>query len=261
MKVIFHGTRGAYPINRPDSQQVGGLTNCVELVEGDNRLIIDAGSGITNCEPSNEFDFILLSHFHLDHVICLPEFLTRKKSGTAVLIAAGCPSPSHLKKVLNELFGSPYFPVALEVIHPAIEYADLGHKRLNQAWEIRHAPLTHPGGSSGYCVRSRATGKSVTHLMDHEHLQCNDDGPSKLAHEADLLIWDGCYDDIDYHSVRGFGHSTWEQGVLFGLLNHVKMVAISGHATHRTDARAAAIEKCLDPSQAILAKDGQILVL
>ena len=46
MKVKLHGTRGAYPTSSADNQTYGGNTACIEVINGEQRIIVDAGTGI-----------------------------------------------------------------------------------------------------------------------------------------------------------------------------------------------------------------------
>ena len=52
MQVFFAGTRGAYPTFRPANQKTGGNTNCVTVSVGEDRLIIDGGTGTENISPA-----------------------------------------------------------------------------------------------------------------------------------------------------------------------------------------------------------------
>lgn len=255
MIVTLHGTRGAYPIHRDGFKNLGGLTNCVEVREAGSRVILDAGSGLTNVEPSEQQDVIILSHFHLDHLIGLPEFLTRKTQGH-VLIASGLLNTGReLKNQLDQLFGSPFFPVRLDVIYPGIEYHSIGTELLHHQWLIEGIALNHPGGATGYRITSQTSGKSVTHLMDHEHGSERDLELKRFSRDTDILIWDGCYDEEEYTSRHGFGHSTWEAGVHFASESNVRRLVISGHNASRSDADALEIDQQLKDDN-LLAYDG-----
>ena len=46
MRIKLHGTRGAYPTSSKENQKFGGNTACIEIIDGEERLILDAGTGI-----------------------------------------------------------------------------------------------------------------------------------------------------------------------------------------------------------------------
>ena len=48
MRIKLHGTRGAYPTSSKETRKLGGNTSCIEIIEENERLILDAGTGILN---------------------------------------------------------------------------------------------------------------------------------------------------------------------------------------------------------------------
>jgi phosphoribosyl 1,2-cyclic phosphodiesterase len=68
-------------------------------------------------------------------------------------------------------------------------------------------------------------------------------------------VWDSSYDDRNFQNYRGWGHSTWQEGLRFGQSARVRRVALSHHDPSRDDAAAALIRETLDPAQAFLAHD------
>src|SRR5712692_4938951 len=79
MRVRFWGARGSIPCPGPSTLRYGGNTACVEVRCGGRLLILDGGSGLRllgealAAEGAVDAD-ILMSHFHLDHVMGLPFF-------------------------------------------------------------------------------------------------------------------------------------------------------------------------------------------
>ena len=241
MQIFFAGTRGAFPTRKPTSRRMGGNTNCVTVSVGEDRLIIDGGSGIENISPHDTDDTILLSHFHLDHLIGLPMFLTRKQRGACSIIKSANGSGPSTKSVLSKIFGTEFFPVPLEVIYPTLRYQDFGTRTQIAKWSITAHPLNHPGGASGYRIRHQDSDQTFTHLLDHEHGTELDEALMEFARGSSLLAWDGCYESETYQQVKGFGHSTWEEGIKFGDAIE-SPVAISGHRFNRTDDECDQIE-------------------
>lgn len=254
MRIVFAGTRGAFPSHRADTAKCGGRTNCLTVSVGKDRLIVDAGTGIGDVLPSADADLILLSHFHLDHVTGLPVFLGKKVEGSCVIARANQEPPTTTRATLEKLYGGPFFPVTLDVLYPKLEYLDF-EKQLNIGqWSISAHQLNHPGGAMGYRISHKKSKMIFTHLLDHEHGTELDEDLKNFAKGSSLVAWDGCYSASEYDHVRGFGHSTWEEGVIFG--NSIgTRVAVTGHHYHRTDSECIAIEDIL-PAPHFLARDG-----
>ena len=259
MRIFFAGTRGAYPTLKPTHQRTGGNTNCVTVTVGDDRLIIDGGTGTENISPSDSDDFILLSHFHLDHLLGLPVFLTRKQNGPCTIAKAVDESCTSTKSTLGKIFGSEFFPVTLDIIHPALEYRDFTGKTDIGKWSIQSHPLNHPGGAFGYKISHQDSDQIFTHLLDHEHGTPLDEALMEFAHGSSLIAWDGCYETEIYQAVKGFGHSTWEEGVRFGDAVG-SPVAITGHRHNRTDEECDLIESKL-PHPHFMARDELLIEL
>ncbi len=82
-----------------------------------------------------------------------------------------------------------------------------------------------------------------------------------LIEKADLVIYDAIYTDEEMESRRGFGHSTWQQGIKLCKAAGAKRLALFHHDPFRTDAELAKIEaqaKTGFPG-AFAARDGQSL--
>ena len=79
------------------------------------------------------------------------------------------------------------------------------------------AELNHPGGAVG--VRISYLGKSIAHITDNEHLDDGIlDGVRRLAENADYMNYDAAYTTEEYDGIdclprKGWGHSTWAEGV------------------------------------------------
>ena len=75
---------------------------------------------------------------------------------------------------------------------------------------VESFPLNHPQGAYGY--RIEAGGKSIVYATDLEHGDAQLDRILRdYASGADVLIYDAQYNDEEYASHRGWGHSTWRE--------------------------------------------------
>ncbi|MEK7244674.1 MAG: MBL fold metallo-hydrolase, partial [Pseudomonadota bacterium] len=48
LRIKFCGVRGSIACPSPEHMRYGGNTSCIEVVAGENRFVMDAGTGIRN---------------------------------------------------------------------------------------------------------------------------------------------------------------------------------------------------------------------
>jgi phosphoribosyl 1,2-cyclic phosphodiesterase len=189
---------------------------------GDERLVFDVGSGARMLGKSVQSQgsceaHIFLTHTHLDHVAGFPFFRPAYLAGNRFHLWAG-----HLKRqgmtlagTLSDLMCKPLFPVPLDVMQAGREFHDFDAGEtleLPSGLAIRTAPLNHPGGATGYRVDYR--GRSFALVTDTEHVPGAPDGQVlELIAGCDLVVYDATYTDETFHQFRGWGHSTWQEGV------------------------------------------------
>jgi phosphoribosyl 1,2-cyclic phosphodiesterase len=220
--VKFWGVRGSIACPGPETARYGGNTPCIEVRCGGHQIILDGGTGLrpfgnalSNAHTCLDAD-LFLSHCHLDHVSGLPFFAPLFAPQHTLRIWAGNLIPKFcLEKTLRTMMSPPLFPIEVESFKAAIAYHDFAPGAVLQPHSgvvIHTAALNHPGGVIGY--RIEFGGKSLAYLtdteltpgeIDHAHLS--------LARGADLLIFDTTYTEAEIKSRRGWGHSTWNDGV------------------------------------------------
>lgn len=221
--VRFWGVRGTVACPGPDTLRYGGNTACVELRCGNHRLIFDAGTGLRRLGREWERNgrglraHIFLSHTHLDHVIGLPFFRPAYVMDNCFQLWAGhlLRSGQQLQGVLQTVMQPPLFPVPLDILHACIGFHDFDAGDTLYPCEdvvIRTTRLSHPGGATGY--RVEYGGRAVCYVTDTEHEEGQRDRRIlTLIEGADLVIYDCTYTDEEYPEYRGWGHSTWQEGV------------------------------------------------
>jgi phosphoribosyl 1,2-cyclic phosphodiesterase len=252
----FWGTRASYPFFTPAHAGLGGDTSCVGLSVAGSRLFIDAGTGLMHAEPGDGHDIIVLSHFHLDHVLGLPYFLGKKQRGTLSLASAHCASATDLRERIGSIYGGLGFPVSLGQIAPLLEFVHIPAAGIVIGpWTIATARLNHPGDAFGYRITPAAQRDAVVYLSDHEHGSPRDAELLEFASDARLIVWDSSYDDRSFEPVRGWGHSTWQQGIAFFERTHSRALALSHHDPARTDAVADEIRRQIAHPRVFLAAD------
>jgi phosphoribosyl 1,2-cyclic phosphodiesterase len=221
----------------------GGNTSCLEVTAAGRRLIFDAGTGIrplgVDLARQTPIDIdIYFTHTHLDHISGLTFFSPLFGKGNAVRLWAGhLEAPYTLKNVVSNLMKAPLYPVSLEVFQARVEFKEFKSGQQLACGEIAMstAPLNHPNGATGY--RVEFGGKSICYITDTEH---RGDGPDKtiveLCRDADVMIYDSSYTDDEYARYRGWGHSTWQEGVRIANAAQVGTLAIFHHDPSHDDA-------------------------
>lgn len=264
LTVEFLGTRGAFPLNLPETQKLGTETASV-IVKADqhHQLILDAGTGLNKLEPSLGNDIILLSHFHYDHVLGLPYFLMRKRAGYVILVTACAPSVEVFRKKLASIFGGIGFPVELTSIFKDLKLlvTHPGKSMQLDSWTIDSCELNHPGQAFGYRIHHAKSPGILCYLMDHEHRMPESKAVVSFADNADLIIFDAAYEGADYEKYSGYGHSTIEQGRFFRVDANAGQIAFMGHSMERTDIDKSRIDAKLDREVEQLAYDGLLIHL
>lgn len=251
LSIRFWGVRGGLPIPGPETVRYGGNTACIEVRCGDRLLVLDAGSGLRSLgdalmagDRPVEAE-LLLSHTHLDHIAGLPFFAPLYRPGTRLRVWGGhLRAPETLASVLGALLSNPLMPDLLPRVSAGLEFVEFQPGDTLApvpGLHVATVPLTHPGGVVGY--RLEWGGKSVAYATDTEHEPgAPDVNVLRLARGADILIYDASYADAEFPDRRGWGHSTWQEGVRLADAAGVGRLVLFHHAPSRTDAELDAIE-------------------
>lgn len=243
LKVRFWGVRGSISCAGPEYVRYGGNTSCLELTAGGRRLIFDAGTGIRTLgldlarQAPLDLD-IYFTHTHLDHLSGLTFFAPLFDARNSVRLWAGhLEAPHTLKSVVSNLMQAPIYPVTLDIFRARVAFEEFrsGDTLSCGPVTMRTAPLNHPNGATGY--RIEHGGKSICYITDTEHRAGERDGTIvELCRGADVMIYDSSYTDEEYERYRGWGHSTWQEGVRIADAAGVGTLAIFHHDPSHDDA-------------------------
>lgn len=218
MDIQFWGVRGTFPSPGKDKTRYGGHTPCASVLSGSGEIIVvDAGTGIKDLgdclirerggEPLRIT--LLLTHFHLDHVIGFPFFAPLFLADAKITIYAPA-LPSETEKYLGGLVTGRYFPVDLYETKSRKTYNKVPPEGLFLGGvKVTHHRLHHPQGSLAY--RFEEGGKSVVFATDTEHPEEGvDHDLAAFASGAAHLVCDATFTPDEYDAgKRGWGHSTW----------------------------------------------------
>lgn len=267
-QVRFWGVRGSIAVSGPQTARYGGNTACVEMRCGRHVLLFDAGSGIRpagRALKGNVRDIdLFFTHCHYDHIIGFPLFALLYDPHVRLSVWSG-----HLAgqmttlQMIEKFMRPPWFPARLDVCKANLSCRDFVSGdvlRPRSGVTIRTASLLHPGGCIGY--RVEWGGRAVALVTDTEHIPGElEPAIVGLIGDADLVIYDCNYTEEEMPLRRGFGHSTWQQGVKLCEAAGARGLAIFHHDPGRTDTELAEIERQAKGAftGAFAARDGQII--
>ncbi len=217
--LILLGTRGSYPVANASFLKYGGNTLALALPLDTTTLIVDGGTGIVDFGRELAGDKgaprsidLLFTHFHHDHVCGLLSFLPLYRDGFNVTIHLERSRMEPGQRALKTLFGSPYRPVVWDDLAATISFAELERETNFDGVAVTRHALRHPGGSTGYRLDGNAG--SVALVCDYEHPpEGTDEGLVDFCRGAGTILYDSNYTPGEYEAYRGWGHSTWEEGL------------------------------------------------
>jgi phosphoribosyl 1,2-cyclic phosphodiesterase len=241
--VTFWGVRGSIACPGPETIRYGGDTSCLEVMCGDRRMVFDGGTGLRKLGNKlvrlgpGETD-LFFTHTHFDHVCGLPFFVPMFIPGNTVRLWAGHLLPEHtLRQVLVEMMMAPLFPVPPDIFQADVSYNDYECGTVlapGDGVTIRTGPLNHPNRATGY--RIEFDGRVICYITDTEHFDGRiDEKIAALVQGADIMIYDSTYTDEEYPRFKGFGHSTWQEGVKLADAAQVKTLVIFHHDPNHND--------------------------
>jgi len=271
--VHFWGVRGSIPAPGSETVRYGGNTSCVEIRAAGKRLIFDGGTGLRVLgkqmlkQPMPVEAYLFFTHSHWDHIQGFPFFVPAFIKGNRFHIyGAISPNGATMEQRLHDQMLHPNFPVPMRVMQSELRFYDLfpGDKLELDDVTIETGTLNHPNLAMGY--RITWGDRTVVYATDTEHYPDRlDENLLHLARNAQVLIYDACYTDEEYHDSRapkiGWGHSTWQEGVKLAQAAGVKKLVVFHHDPNHTDDFLDDVESQIQSvfPNSILAREGMIL--
>jgi phosphoribosyl 1,2-cyclic phosphodiesterase len=220
MDIEFWGVRGTMPVSGKDRLKYGGRTPCASVIsEAGDIVIVDAGTGIKTlgerliARPAGERLrlHVLLTHFHLDHVVGLP-FFAPLYSASAHITFYSELLPRETEKQLRGVMSGRYFPVDFRETASTKTYVRVGEDTISIGkFKISGCPLNHPQGSLGYRL-SEGDG-SIAFATDTEPPEDGlDERLARFIQGAVFFVCDATFTPEEYKSRQGWGHGTWLDG-------------------------------------------------
>jgi phosphoribosyl 1,2-cyclic phosphodiesterase len=241
--VRFWGVRGSIACPSPRHVGFGGNTSCLEVIAGDQHIVLDAGTGIRGLGHSFlksdiRSAHLLLTHTHWDHINGFPFFSPAFERDRHFKIMAGHLSDNGgVKAVFAGQMAQPTFPVPLEAMAGQLEFEDFragDQFHIGDSVLVKTAALNHPSGATGY--RIEYGGKAFCYVTDTEHVIGQPDASVLgLIQGADLVVYDSTYTDAEFDRRIGWGHSTWQEGVRLSRAAGVRRFGIFHHDPDHED--------------------------
>src|SRR6202163_2051860 len=226
-KLSFWGVRGSTPTVDPATWRYGGNTPCLELVAPDRtQFILDCGKGLRMlgsrwaAADAGRFPetHIFVTHYHWDHIQGIPFFAplyVENNEFHFYSFRSKFLGRESLKQVFEAQMAVPYFPVDLSAMSAKRKFKEVsgddsftvGENKITAKW------LNHPQGCLGFRIDTPAG--TVVYATDNEPGDEKlDKTLRELAQGADIFINDAQYTPEQLAgSRRGWGHSSWQQGV------------------------------------------------
>ncbi len=250
------GSRGSAPVSGPEFREFGGATTCYILRDGDYAVVLDCGTGFQHAGPilagCRAVD-VLLTHVHYDHIL---GFLWTGAfpAGVRPRILSGF-GRWFGEDTLARFLSPPFWPVTpdfgeLVTVRPPERFP------LRNGFSAEFIDASHPNG--GLLTRLTRGERKLCFLWDHE------DGTvpvSDWVRGSELLCWDGMFDEDEYPSHVGWGHSTWQAGCRLARECGVGRLLITHHAPGHDDAwlrRAEERARALFPNTRF-AREGDVI--
>lgn len=268
IKIEFWGVRGSLPCCGAEYDFYGGDTSCVAVQVEDQLLIFDGGTGIRHLGETIDVSsaHLFLTHAHYDHIMGLPFFKPLWDKNFQLDIYAGpledCMST---KDFFNTLMSAPFFPVESGDLSAKIVHHDLKENdivKIGDNISVKTIPIRHPNGATGYRVDT--SDYSVCYITDIEH-EGAEPQPDLINFilNTSCLIYDTTYSPEEYPNKRGWGHSTWVEGIKLARAANVGKFVGFHHSMDYTDQQVSQLESKMQQElpAAVMARQGMVIEL
>ncbi|MFA5162420.1 MAG: response regulator [Elusimicrobiales bacterium] len=228
-RITVWGCRGFAPEMPNLVSAYGKQTSCVAVETRERLVIFDGGSGIIPlgrkllAESGHRDIWILLTHFHLGHVMGLPYFPCLANPAYTIRIAGAGPGEDKFAEAVRGIFyASPWWHAPRPRARILIYEMSGDVCELAPGIRVRTMQAHHP--SMTLCYRLEAAGKKIVYAPDSglfgdaAAMQAYDEKLGEFCRRADAVIHDACFTDEDWQSRREEGHSSPAAAMEFAAL-------------------------------------------
>lgn len=254
------GCRGSIAVSGPAYAEFGGATSCYLVQAGEESVLLDAGSGLVHAPAAfAKPPTILLSHWHLDHVVGLGMYGRLARAGDVTYMYAPAASNSDAARMLDGIYAPPYWPLRCG------DYpGDLRLRAMPTTLRLGDVFVeAQQGHHAGGCLVFKLTyhGSSIVYASDYEHEPCSFDRLTNFCRGASLVLYDGQYTREEYAIRKGYGHSIADKALELKDASGAEQVLIIHHDPHATDEMLRRRERALGSKGVRYAREGEVVVL
>lgn len=246
----------------------------MEVRIGDEVIVLDAGSGVRGlgerlAAERVEKATLLFSHVHWDHILGFPYFRPAADSRNELVLFGERKAGIGIDEILELQGAQSHAPVVKPGQGARLVFEELkpGNTMKVGTVTVSAGRMNHPDGCLAFRLENE--GRAVVYATDTEHLAGEMDGELlRLSRGADALIYDSMYTRPEYlgeigGSKKGWGHSTWEDGVRLAREAGVDRFVLFHHDPSHDDRFLARLEKeaQADFPNAVVAREGMVLDL
>ncbi len=237
-KLYVLGCRGSRPVSGEKFEKFGGATTCYILKADHQAIVLDCGTGLFDAAPyladCTQID-VLMTHLHYDHILGLLNWAVFPKDAR-VRIYAGMPKYSEEYNPA-EFLKAPHWPVSPDIGETICVGCD-STIFLGERVTARFAPANHPDNAT--IIRVDTDNGSLCLACDWEHGERA--VPEDMTKGCSILLYDGMFNEMEYEVCKGWGHSTWQEGVKLAKARNIPHLFITHHLPERTDDELSQME-------------------
>ncbi|MBI4051760.1 MAG: response regulator [Elusimicrobia bacterium] len=219
VRIRIWGCRGLSPSIPSQPSRYGYQTSCVSVETPHGMFILDAGSGIIPLgheilkRGGPKELWILMTHFHLDHVLGLGVFPCAQRAGYKIHIGGANDPEKNLQGLIQEVFyGS--FSSFSQPPKAEIDLYELQEDFYDLIPNVKLSTLYSNHPTTTLCFKLEMKGKKIVYCPDSEiygeeatALQDYDEKLANFCEGADILIHNAQFTEEDYEKHKKEGHS------------------------------------------------------
>lgn len=220
LKLTIWGARGFSPVIPNITSAYGRQTPCVSIETKKNIFIFDAGTGIielgkriVNEKRYYKDIWIMITHFHIDHVLGLAEFAPLYDPHFSVHIVGTSDPERNLRDMAQSLL---YSSFSTHTTQPAaaIDINEIQEDEYDLVPGVLLGAVYANHPTSTVMYKLMLLGRSIVYAPASEiweeasAFQDYNEKTASFVKDTDILIHDAAIKDSDYEKYRNQGHSS-----------------------------------------------------
>ncbi|OEF96858.1 MBL fold metallo-hydrolase [Desulfuribacillus alkaliarsenatis] len=265
VNIRFWGVRGSKPTPGRQTMGFGGNTSCVQVQIGERILLFDGGTGLAEFGnhmlkkqqlnasngvlPKIEAD-IFFSHLHWDHIQGLPFFVPMYVPGNIFHLYGENKENLNFQEVIEMQMKPPHFPITMKMMKASYHFHEVSSGEtidIGDGIKITSFAVKHPNDCLAYRVNYE--GVNIVYCTDTEPMEgAQEEQFLSFVNGADVLIYDTHYTNQEYLGTnddppkKGWGHSTWQEGVRICRNAGIYQFVMFHHKENRSDQEMQQLE-------------------